>query len=55
MKFKKVDYKKYVSWICLLALVILFSMLSSRFLTIDNAKTLLRQISINGILAVGLC
>lgn len=55
MKFKKVDYKKYVSWICLLALVILFSALSSRFMTIDNAKTILRQISINGILAVGLC
>lgn len=54
MSFKKIDYKKYVSWICLLAIVLLFSVLSSRFATFENAKTILRQVSINGILAIGL-
>lgn len=54
MNFRKIDYKKYVSWICLFTIVLLISILSSRFRTFENAKTILRQVSINGILAVGL-
>jgi ribose/xylose/arabinose/galactoside ABC-type transport system permease subunit len=54
MKKLKLDYKKYVSWIILLALVVLFSIASDRFSTIGNAITVLRQVSINGIMAVGL-
>ena len=38
-----------------MALVTLFSIASNRFSTIDNAITILRQVSINGIMAVGLC
>ena len=51
---KKVDVKKYVSWIILIVLFGFFSITSERFRTISNMITVLRQVSINGILAVGL-
>lgn len=50
----KLDIKKYVSWIILIVLVVFFSVFSPRFLQLSNAITVLRQVSINGILAVGL-
>lgn len=50
----KIDVKKYVSWIILIVLVLFFSISSERFRTLNNAITILRQVSINGILAVGL-
>ena len=54
MKRMKIDAKKYVSWIILAVLVCFFSAFSPRFRQISNAITILRQVSINGILAVGL-
>ena len=50
----KIDLKKYVSWIILFVLVLVFSISSPRFRTFNNAITILRQVSINGIMAVGL-
>ena len=50
----KVDIKKYVSWIILLVLVLFFSILSPRFRQLSNAITIFRQVSINGVMAVGL-
>ncbi|MCI9068033.1 MAG: ribose ABC transporter permease, partial [Lachnospiraceae bacterium] len=54
MRKMKIDVKKYVSWIILVVLVLFFSAFSPRFRQISNAITILRQVSINGILAVGL-
>lgn len=53
-KHRRIDVKKFVSWIILLAVALLFSFLSPRFRTFDNAITILRQVSIDGIMAVGL-
>lgn len=50
----KIDIKKFVSWIILLVLLLMFSILSPRFRRFDNAITILRQVSIDGIMAVGL-
>lgn len=50
----KIDIKKYVSWMILAALVLFFSIASKRFCQLNNFITILRQVSINGVLAVGL-
>ena len=42
------------SWVVLVALVVFFSMLSPNFLTTKNFITVLKQVSVNGICAVGL-
>ena len=51
---RNIDAKKFVSWIILLVVALIFSILSPRFRTWGNAITILRQVSINGIMAVGL-
>lgn len=42
------------SWVVLVALIIMFSLMSPNFLTVKNMVTVLRQVSVNGICAVGL-
>ena len=52
-KVKKV-LQDSASWVVLVLLVVLFSVLSPRFRTVGNFITILRQVSVNGIVAVGL-
>ena len=54
MKQKKIDLKKYASWIIFLALVVFFSATTPNFRTASNAITILRQVSIIGIMSVGM-
>lgn len=53
MKIKSI-MQKNASWVFLVVLVVLFSLLSKNFFTVDNAITILRQAAVNGIVAVGL-
>ncbi len=50
----KINISNLGVYLTLLALVIVFSLLSSSFLTTGNLINLLRQISINGLIAVGM-
>ena len=52
-KFKK-TLSANASWVVLLALLIFFSILSPNFMTVKNMITVLKQVSVNGICAVGL-
>ena len=52
-KVKKV-LQDSASWVVLVLLVVLFSVLSPRFRAVGNFITILRQVSVNGIVAVGL-
>jgi len=47
-------WKSYGIWLTFIFLVIISSMASDRFLTQQNIFNVMRQISINGILAVGM-
>lgn len=47
-------FKKYGLFIVLIAVVILLSLISDVFFTAENLMNIVRQISINGILAVGM-
>lgn len=42
------------SWVVFVLLTVVFSFITPRFLTVNNAITILKQISVNGIAAVGL-
>ena len=42
------------SWVVLVALLIFFTLLSPNFMTVKNMVTVLKQVSVNGICAVGL-
>lgn len=53
MKLKKF-IQQNASWVVLVCLLILFSALSSNFRTLNNMLTILRQVAVNGIAAVGL-
>jgi len=46
--------KKYVIFIVLLAMWILMIIVSPTFRTVDNAVNILRQVSVNGIIAIGM-
>ena len=52
------EFKKHLSanacWLVLIALLIFFYFLSPNFLTTKNMITVLKQVSVNGICAVGL-
>jgi ribose transport system permease protein len=54
MKLNKEYLKKFQSLIALLALCIAFSILSGKFLTVDNGWNVMRQISVNICIAVGM-
>jgi ribose/xylose/arabinose/galactoside ABC-type transport system permease subunit len=51
---KKIDFEKYGIYIALVVLCIIFSILSPVFLTSINILNVLRQISINGIISLGM-
>lgn len=53
MKIKKF-FQQNASWVVLICLVFLFSILSPNFRTIGNFINILRQVAVNGIAAVGL-
>ncbi len=53
-KFKKINISEFGSLIALIALVIGISLLSPNFATIGNFLSLLRQSSINGLIAFGM-
>ena len=42
------------TWVVLICLMIFFTILSPNFMTLKNMITVLRQVSVNGICAVGL-
>lgn len=54
MKQKKIDLKKYASWIIFIVLVVFFSATTPNFRTAGNMITILRQVSIIGIMSVGM-
>lgn len=54
MKKLKKTLSANASWVVLVALLIFFSMLSPNFMTAKNMITVLKQVSVNGICAVGL-
>lgn len=54
MKNFKKTLSANASWVVLLALLIFFSILSPNFMTVKNMITVLKQVSVNGICAVGL-
>lgn len=54
MKNFKKSLSANASWVVLLALLIFFSILSPNFMTVKNMITVLKQVSVNGICAVGL-
>lgn len=54
MKQKKIDLKKYASWIIFLVLVLFFSATTPNFRTTGNTITILRQVSIIGIMSIGM-
>lgn len=54
MKNVKKFLSTNASWLVLVALLIFFSLLSPNFMTTRNMVTILRQVSVNGICAVGL-
>ncbi len=54
MVSKNIDIRKYGSFIALLILVIAISIISPEFRSIDNFLSLLRQSSINGLIAFGM-
>jgi ribose transport system permease protein len=49
-----IDLKKFQSLIALLLLCIILSILSDKFLTVDNAWNVMRQISVNVCISVGM-
>ncbi|MDR3215757.1 MAG: ribose ABC transporter permease [Bacilli bacterium] len=51
---KKIDFSKYTVFIAFIILFITLSFLSKDFLTKDNLLLVLRQISINGLIAAGM-
>ncbi|MGL4590111.1 MAG: ABC transporter permease [Mycoplasmatales bacterium] len=53
-KSKKIDYSKYGIYFALVVLVIFFSIMNSNFLTTGNVVNLLRQISVNGLISIGM-
>lgn len=53
-KFKKINISEFGSLIALIALVIGISLLSKNFATVGNFLSLLRQSSINGLIAFGM-
>lgn len=58
MESRKIDtmglVKKYGIFIVLVTLWVVFSLSSSTFRTADNFSNILRQVSTNGIIAVGM-
>lgn len=54
MKNFKKSLSANASWLVLIALLVLFSILSPNFMTAKNMVTILKQVSVNGICAVGL-
>jgi len=53
-KMISIDYGKYGIYFALFILVIFFSIMDSNFLTTGNMTNLFRQISINGIISIGM-
>lgn len=53
MKIKKF-FRQNASWVVLICLLLLFSILSPNFRTVNNFINILRQVAVNGIAAVGL-
>ncbi len=51
---KKINLSNLGVYLTLIILLIIFSILSSNFLTVGNMMNLLRQIAINGLIAVGM-
>jgi len=51
---KKIDWKKYTSFIALLALILISSFSSPYFLKFQNLINILRQVSYVGIIAIGM-
>lgn len=54
MKALVSNLKRYAIWWVLVGLVLLLTLLSDVFLTPDNLMNVLRQVSINGVVAVGM-
>lgn len=54
MRKRKIDLKNFAPWMITLALAIVFSIISPQFRTYGNFITVLKQISVNGIMATGL-
>ncbi len=53
-EIKKIEYKKLQSLIALFLLCLFFAIMSDKFFTIDNGLNVLRQISVNCCIAVGM-
>lgn len=54
LTLKKMDTRLYAAWFIVLALVIIFSLIEPQFRSFDNMMTILRQVSIVGIMALGM-